>query len=489
MHPAARSPTRITASRIEAMSSLPRLTAATLERLPMSVLRPGYDPPRRSGIVHLGLGAFHRAHQAVYTDDALAAGAADWGITGVSLRAAQVRDQLEPQAGRYTVTSSGNAGDEIRLIGAIRQVLVAPENPRAVIEALAAPDTHIVSITLTEKGYHRQRDQTLDLSAAAVVHDLQGGAQTLYGLLAQACALRRKRGLPGVTVLSCDNLAANGQQLERLLGEFLERVDPATAAWVQRECSFPCSMVDRIVPATRPQDLAWLDAQLGVHDAGAVMTEPFRQWVIEERFAGPHPPWQAGGAQWVTRVAPYETAKLRMLNGAHSALAYLGLARGHELVAEAIADPPLAELVNQLMRAEAAPSFEPAPQQDLNAYADQLTARFANRARPHRLSQIAMDGSQKIPQRWLETLRDARSQGRRCPAILQALAAWIAYVRGARFTVEDPAAQELAGLWQQHGVNGIAGALFGAGGRFPQWTASAPELAQLTTDIKGCLAA
>jgi fructuronate reductase len=488
MLPVARSLTLIMGSRIE-MSSPPRLTATTLERLPRNVLRPAYDPPRRSGIVHLGLGAFHRAHQAVYTDDAMAVEAGDWGITGVSLRAVQVRDQLEPQAGFYTVTSSGNAGDEIRLIGAIRQVLVAPENPLAVIEALAAPDTHIVSVTLTEKGYHRQRDQTLDFTSVAVAHDLQGGAQTLYGLLAQACALRRKRGLPGVTVLSCDNLAANGQQLERLLREFLERVDPATAAWVGRECSFPCSMVDRIVPATTPQDLTWLDARLGLHDAGAVMTEPFRQWVIEDRCAGPRPHWEAGGAQWVTQVAPYETAKLRMLNGAHSALAYLGLARGHELVAEAIADPPLAVLVNQLMRAEAAPSFEPAPEQDLNAYADQLLARFANRARPHRLRQIAMDGSQKIPQRWLETLRDARLQGRRCPALLQALAAWVAYVRGGRFTVEDPAAQELAGLWQAHGVNGIAGALFGPGGRFPQWTAAAPELASLTADLKGYLAA
>jgi fructuronate reductase len=400
-----------------------------------------------------------------------------------------VRDQLEPQAGLYTVISSGNGGDEIRLIGAIRQVLVAPENPLAVIEALAARDSHVVTLTLTEKGYHRQRDQTLDFTAVAVAHDLQGGAQTLYGLLAQACALRRKRGLPGVTVLSCDNLAANGQQLGRLLREFLERVDPATAAWVGRECCFPSSMVDRIVPATTPQDLTWLEAQLGVHDAGAVMTEPFRQWVIEDRCAGPRPRWEAGGAQWVTQVAPYETAKLRMLNGAHSALAYLGLARGHELVAEAIADPPLAELVNQLMRAEAALSFEPAPQQDLNAYAQQLLARFANRARPHRLRQIAMDGSQKIPQRWLETLRDARSQGRGCPAILRALAAWIVYVRGERFPVEDPAAQELAGLWQGHGASGIAGALFGPGGRFPQWTASASELASLTADIKARLAA
>jgi fructuronate reductase len=290
-----------------------------------------------------------------------------------------------------------------------------------------------------------------------------------------------------VTLLSCDNLADNGPQLERLLLQFLERLDPDLATWVRRECSCPATMVDRIVPATTAADLNWLDHQLAVHDAAAVMTEPFRQWVIEDRFAAARPPWEAGGAQWVSRVGPYETAKLRMLNGAHSALAYIGLARGHELVAQAIADPPLAALINVLMRAEAAPSFTPAPEQNLDDYADQLLARFANAARPHRLRQIAMDGSQKIPQRWLDTLRSAQSQGRRCEALLQALGAWIAYVRGDRFTVEDPAAPQLAQLWRDHGVAGIAGALFGPGGRFPQWTASAAELAALTTAVKNYL--
>jgi fructuronate reductase len=356
---------------------------------------------------------------------------------------------------------------------------VAPENPLAVIEALAAPDTHMVSITLTEKGYHRARDLTLDLQAPAVAEDLRGATRTLYGLLAHAFALRRDRDLPGLTVLSCDNLADNGRQLEALLQQFLERADPATAAWMRRECTCPASMVDRIVPATTPADLDWLDGQLGLHDAGAVVTEPFRQWVIEDRFAGPRPPWEAGGAQWVRHVAPYETAKLRMLNGAHSALAYLGLLRGHELVADAIADPTLAALVNDLMRREAALSFEPAPEQDLEAYADQLLARFANRGRPHRLRQIAMDGSQKIPQRWLDTLRSARSRGRGCPAITQALAAWTVYVRGDRFVVDDPAAPELARLWREQGSGGIAAALFGPGGRFPQWTATPSELALL----------
>jgi fructuronate reductase len=468
--------------------ALPRLSAQSIGRLPGSVLRPTYALAQRSGIVHLGVGAFHRAHQAVYTDAAMDAGARDWGITGVSLRATQVRDQLEPQDGLYTVTQSGNCGHEIRVVGAIRRMLVAPESPLAVIEALAAADTRIVSLTITEKGYHRQPDLSLDWAAAPVALDLNGGAHSLYGLLARACALRRGRALPGLTLLSCDNLADNGPQLERLLLQVLERLDSQTAAWVRRECSCPATMVDRIVPATTVADLNWLDGELGVHDAAAVMTEPFRQWVIEDRFVGPRPPWEVGGAQWVSRVGPYETAKLRMLNGAHSALAYIGLARGHELVAQAIADPALCALINVLMREEAARSFTPAPEQDLDTYADLLLARFANVARPHRLRQIAMDGSQKIPQRWLDTLRIAQAQGRRCNSLLQALGAWIAYVRGDRFTVEDPAASQLAQLWRVHGVSGIAGALFGPGGRFPQWTASPAELAVLTTAVKAYLA-
>jgi fructuronate reductase len=460
------------------------LSRATLGRLPARVRRPGYSPAASPGIVHLGLGAFHRAHQAVYTDDAMAAGAGDWGIIGVSLRSSRVRDQLQPQDGLYTVTQSGNSLQEIRLIGAIGQVLVAPEDPGAVVAALAAPGTRIVTVTVTEKGYHRRPDQSLDTAAPPVAQDLKGGAHSLYGLLGQSFALRRRLGLPGVTLMSCDNLADNGRQLERLLLQFLEQADPESAAWLRRECACPASMVDRIVPATQAADLDWLEGQLGLRDAAGVMTEPFRQWVIEDRFAGPRPCWEAGGAQFVSRVGPYETAKLRMLNGAHSALAYLGLARGHQFVHEAIADPPLAALVNTLMRDEAARSFEPAPQQDLATYADLLLARFANHARPHRLRQIAMDGSQKIPQRWLETLHSAQSQGRRCPALLQALAAWLLYVRGDRFAVEDPAAQELAQLWHDCGPDGIATALFGPAGRFAQWTPSREDLAQLAAALR-----
>ena len=471
-----------------------RLSAAGLERLPACILRPGYDRvAQRPGIVHLGLGAFHRAHQAVYTDLALAAGDRDWAITGVSLRSAQVRDQLLPQDCLYTVTESDAAGQTTRLVGALRAVLVAPEDPQGVVSALAGPDTQIVTITITEKGYWRAAGAglALDFAAADIRGDLEPGAapRTLYGFLAEGLERRRRAGLPGLTLLSCDNLADNGRQLHALLWQFLERRDPVLARWFEAQCACPCSMVDRIVPATTARDLTRLTDTLGQHDAAAVFTEPFHQWVIEDRFAGPRPRWEVGGAQWVSEVACYETAKLRMLNGAHSALAYIGRFRGHEFVHQAIIDPPLRHLVERLMRIEAAASFRPAPGQSPDRYADSLLRRFANPARPHSLRQIAMDGSQKIPQRWLATLHSLAAADIRCEALLTALGAWIAYVRGDRFEVQDPMAAELAQLWRGTGQAGIAAALFGASGRFAaHWRAPPADLARLDETVARFLA-
>jgi fructuronate reductase len=460
-----------------------RLSPVSMDRLPADLRRPGYDrDAQRCGSVHFGIGAFHRAHQALYTEAALEAGDRDWAITGVSLRSEQVREQLAPQGGLYTVTESGSSGHTTRLVGAVREVLVAAQEPARVIASVAAPQAHVITITITEKGYWRAADQVLDLTAADIRHDLdpRQSPRTLYGFLAAALAQRRQLGLRGLTLLSCDNLTGNGRQLGALLEQFLERRDPATAAWFRAHCTCPSTMVDRIVPATTARDLAWLDTRLGMHDAAAVFSEPFSQWVIEDRFAGPRPRWEVGGAQWVRDTAAYETAKLRMLNGAHSALAYLGLFRGHEFVHQAVADPSLRERVNRLMREEAARSFEPAPDQSLSQYADALLARFANPARPHSLKQIAMDGSQKIPQRWLPTLRILGEAGRDCPALLEALGAWIAYVRADRFEVVDPMAAELAALWRTQGSEGIVDALFGSSGRFaPAWIATSPARERL----------
>lgn len=446
--------------------------------LPANVARPDYDRTgQKCGIVHFGIGAFHRAHQAVYTDDAMNAGDRDWGITGVSLRSAGVAEQMNPQDGLYTVTERSAAGDNIRLIGAVQKVLVAAHDPEAVIVAIASPDTHIISFTITEKGYCRAPDGSLDFDLV--------GQGSVYHYLASAFRRRLGLGLPGLTLLSCDNLAGNGIQLERLMRAFLGHHAPDLVDWFDAKCTCPSTMVDRIVPATTDADRDAIAAAIQARDEAAVVTEAFSQWVVEDNFSGPRPRWELGGAQFATDVAPFETAKLRMLNGAHSALAYLGLQRGHEFVHQAIADPELAGLVNTLMRDEAATSLTPAPGQDLAFYADALIARFANPALNHRLIQIAMDGSQKIPQRWLETLRDHQQRGQQCPAILKALSAWIMHVRGTGHVVDDPMRDVLQALWLKSGKDGIAAALFGVDGLFANyWQGGDTDIIEISAQLR-----
>jgi fructuronate reductase len=419
------------------------------------------NPPRRavdSLIVHLGCGAFHRAHQAVYTDIANESRSPQWGIVGVSLRGATVAGQLNPQDGLYTVSARDGVNSEVRLVAALRQVLVAPREPGAVIDAIADPRAQLVTLTVTEKGYCRTPDGGLDFALA--------GKDSLYGFIEAGLSRRRQAGLPGLTLLSCDNLAANGRQLNALLREYLERHSPRLLPWFETQCATPSSMVDRIVPATTEADRQQVCDRLGMRDEAAVMTEPFSQWVIAEGFAGSRPDWESAGATFVPDVTPYEIAKLRLLNGAHSALAYVGLARGHTFVHEAIADAPVRALVLRLMTEEAAGSFAAASGQDLRAYAAALLGRFANSALQHRLVQIAMDGSQKIPQRWLGTLADQARRGHSCPSILKALGAWVVHVRGDGHPVDDPRAADLARLWRHNDAAGVLDALFGDTGIF-----------------------
>lgn len=464
-----------------------RLSSATIDQLPRQITRPQYDRATAShGIVHLGIGAFHRAHQAVYTEDANAAEpASTWTITGVSLRSASVQRQLAPQDGLFTATVTSETSPQTRLIGAVGNVLFAPEQSAQIVDAIATPKTRIVTFTVTEKGYYQRSDSALDTDNAEIANDLAGHPpSSIYGCLEAGLRKRREAGLGGLTLLSCDNLAENGRKLESLLLAFLRQRDPALADWCAGECRFPCSMVDRIVPSTKPSDLDDLEARIGLRDEAAVFTEPFRQWVIEDAFAGPRPHWEAGGAEFVSDVRPYETAKLRMLNGAHSALAYLGLAAGHEFVNGAIADETIRPLIDRLMRQEAARSFNAAHGQDLRQYADDLIARFANPALAHRLAQIAMDGSQKVRQRWLETLAAHGDQDAECIAILAALAAWIVHMRGDKPHVDDPKAEKLAALWVGEGKHGIVAALFGIGGLFTDsWQPSVAAREKLEQNI------
>jgi fructuronate reductase len=394
-------------------------------------------------------------------------------ITGVSLRSPTVAEQLNPQDGLYLIAEQSGAGTAYRLGGAIRDVLVAPREPEAVVAALADPATRIVSFTVTEKGYCRAPDGSLDPALA--------GEGSFYPLLAEALRQRRDAGAGGLTLLSCDNLAGNGAVLERLMHEYLAASAPELADWFAAQCTCPSTMVDRIVPATTSEDRAAAEAATGLRDEALVVTEPFSQWVIEDRFANGRPAWEKVGAELVADVAPYETAKLRLLNGAHSLLAYCGLEAGHSFVHEAIADPALRALVEAQM-AEAIPTIEAAPGQDLTAYAASLIERFANPALNHRLAQIAMDGSQKIPQRWLETLAAHQREGRHCHAILRGIAAWLRHLRGANGPVDDPLAAELADVAAK---DDAVSTLFSGGGLMKSgWNPDPAEIALIVRFLR-----
>ena len=432
-----------------------RLGPATLDALPDSVERPRYDRGAAGiGIVHLGLGAFHRAHMAVYVDDLLARGAGDWAICGVSLRSPAVRDALAPQDGLYTVVERGPEGPRHRVIGSVREVLVAPADPEAVLDRMARPETRIISLTVTEKGYcHSPASGLLDETHPDIAHDLTGPdtPRSAIGFLAAALERRMQADLPPFTVLSCDNLPNNGDTARDIVQRFADLTDPALARWIDEHAAFPNTMVDRIVPATTDEDRDAVAAALGCRDAWPVVTEPFRQWVIEDHFCDGRPDWAAVGAQLVEDVAPFELMKLRLLNGAHSSLAYLGYLAGHETVSDAMAEPSMAAFVRRLMDEEVTPTLPVPPGTDLTAYKDALIERFHNPALKHRTWQIAMDGSQKLPQRLLGTARDRLAAGQRIDCLALGVAAWMRYVagvdeRGDAIDVRDPLADRLRDL-------------------------------------------
>jgi fructuronate reductase len=424
-----------------------RLSGATLNDLPCDVTRPAYNQSTFGiGVVHLGIGAFHRAHQAVYFDDLLARRAGDWRILGVSLRSPAVRDQLAPQDGLFTLAERDNEGTRLRVIGSVAGVLVAPEEPQKVIEALAAPSTRMVTLTITEKGYcHDPATGRLNGANPDIVHDLARPEQPVsaLGFLAEGLNRRRLSGAAPLTLISCDNLPHNGAVLRDVLVSFADALDPELGAWIEANVAFPSTMVDRIVPATTEADRAGLLETQRYQDQGLVKAEPFSQWVIEDRFASERPPFESVGVQMVADVRPFELAKLRMLNGAHSALAYLGLQAGHAYVHDAMADTRIAASVDRLLT-EAASTLPQVPGLEVVTYAEALKERFANRALEHRLAQIAMDGSQKLPQRLLGTIADVHAAGGTAWAAARGVAAWVLHLGGPH--LNDPLADELRGL-------------------------------------------
>jgi fructuronate reductase len=431
-----------------------RLNQAALERLPVEVERPGYDRAAvKTGVVHLGIGAFHRAHQAVVFDDALKAGDLRWGVLGASLRSPGVRDQLNLQDGLYTLVVRDGAEERLRVLGACKGVLVGPEDPTALVAAMADPDVHIVTLTVTEKGY-RLDPATGELllddpDVAADIADLSA-PRTAPGFIVAALRERKAKGLKPFTVISCDNLPHNGRRIRAGVLALAARIQRGLSEWIEAEGAFPQTMIDRIVPATTPDDITRLEARLGVRDAGMVKAEPFTQWVIEDRFAGERPDFAALGVQLTDAVEPWEDAKLRLLNGAHSAIAYLGALSGYEHVHEAVAVPAFRAYVEALWD-EAQTTLSPPPGLDLTAYRRELMSRFSNSALRHRTRQIAMDGSQKLPQRLLAGAAERLKAGRGIAALALGVAAWMRWQSGVTesgetVVVDDPLAPRTAEL-------------------------------------------
>lgn len=440
------------------------LTQHTLAALPAdaSLVRPAYDRAAlQPGIVHLGVGAFHRAHQAVYTDAVIAAGDNRWGIVGVSLRSADTRDALAPQDHLYTMAIRDAHGERLQVIGALVDLLVAPENPAAVLAAMVDPRCHIVSLTVTEKGYcHDPASGNLNFTHPDIVHDCADPLhpRSAIGFIVRALAARRAADNAAFTVLSCDNLPSNGATTRALVLAFAHAVDAGLAEWIGQHAAFPNAMVDRIVPKTTDEDRAQVTARLGVTDAWPVMTEAFTQWVIEDAFAGPRPAWENAGATMVTAAEPYEHAKLRMLNGGHSTLAYVGILLGHATVDQAMADPVLAGFVEQMLAEEIEPTLS---RPDLSAYRLELLERFRNASLKHQLHQIAMDGSQKLPQRLLGTIRARLAQDASCDRLCFAVAGWLHYLAGVGYVVSDPLAVPLQAAARVAGTGDAVAALLG----------------------------
>jgi len=426
---------------------LPRLCDATLGRLPAEVARPRYDrASTRIGIVHLGIGAFHRAHQAVYID-ALLDREPQWAICGVSLRSPEVRDALQPQDGLYTLELLGET-PQWRVIGAVREVLCAPQQPAAVLERLADPAVRLVTLTVTEKGYCLHGDD-LDLAHPDIVHDLATphAPVSAIGHVVAGLRLRRERGVPACSVLSCDNLPDNGGKLRRACVQFARQLDPGLASWIDTHARFPRSMVDSITPASDAPLRERAAQALGLDDAWPVQREAYSQWVVEDDFALGRPDWARVGVTMSSDIAGYDRAKLRLLNAPHSALAYLGTLLGLETVAAGMRHPALGPFVGRLLRAHIAPNVVLPEGFDAPGYIDAILARFGNPAVRHRLLQIAQDGSQKIPVRFLGTIAEALAAARPINVLCLPVAAWLHFVRrqtAAGIALADPMAEPLA---------------------------------------------
>lgn len=427
-----------------------RLDQSTIDGLPASVRRPGYDRTNLApGMVHLGVGAFHRCHQAEFTDDMLEASFGPWGVIGINLRPPRLAPALGPQDCLYvrSLTPDGSEPDR-RAIGSLRAALDVEGDPGPALSVLADPRIGVVTMTVTEKGYcHVPATGGLDEAHPDVLHDLAHpeDPRSVPGFLVAALERRRALGQRSpLTLLSCDNIPANGATLERVVRGIAEQRSPSLERWIGDHVSFPSSMVDRIVPAVTNADRARVAAAIGMTDLACVTGEPFRQWVIEDRFAGPRPPWDLAGAEFVEDVAGHELVKMRVLNGAQTAFCTLGAILGLTYTFEDARHPVLGAAVRRMLEEETASTLPRVPGMNVNSYIDSSLSRLRNTAIRHTNHQIATDGSQKIVQRLLNPMRDRIGQGRSFDRLACGVAGFIVYLArasktfGALWTPSDP---------------------------------------------------
>lgn len=473
-----------------------------MKRLSKSALLPTDIAPRYQpeghgvGIVHLGLGAFAKAHLADYTDRALAASGGDWRILGISLRAPAPAQALNPQDGRYTLITRSASGTQARVIGALAGAQCSAGNPAPALAAMTDQGCRIVSLTVTEKAYGLDRARLgCDTAHPAVAADLAApdAPQGVLGMLTRALALRRARGLPPFTVLCCDNLPENGTLLAGAVVDYARHLDADLADWIAQNVAFPSTMVDRITPAATTHTLAEAASLTGYEDQAAVECEDFCQWVIADNFPQGRPDWAAGGAIFVPDVTPYEAMKLRMLNGTHSMLAYAGYHAGCAFVRDVMQDAAGARLVARHLAAARA-TLPALAGLDLAQYADDLRARFANPALAHETFQIAMDGTEKLPQRIFAPALDALARGQDLRPFAFATAAWMRHASGAThdcapYALRDPRAAEIAAALVGRSTAGdIAGALMALQGWMPAaLTRSAAWPAQISQILHAML--
>lgn len=428
----------------------PRLSEKTLSRASAALLRPDYDRrATRIGTVHIGPGAFHRAHQAYFIDRLLTRDP-ERAISAVSLRSADVHDALAPQDCLYVLAELGE-DSSYRAIGAIREIIVANRTPERVMERLVAVQTKLVTMTVTEKGYCLDSAGALDFTHADIVHDLSAGGvpRSVIGWLVSGLSERRRTGIAPFVTISCDNLLDNGSKLGRAVIAFAAAKDKSLAAWIEDRAQFPNTMVDGITPATDVALRSRVTAATGLVDAWPVQRESFAQWVIEKTAGADMPDWESVGVTVAQDVAPFSRAKLRMLNAAHSALAYLGLLAGYASVADAVSDSRLRGFIERMLRDDVSPCLRAAPGLDLARYRQSVLARFANPAIRHELAQIAMDGSKKIPERILATCVEATAAGRSLERLAVPVAAWMAFIVKSGVShspIRDPLAAELQSI-------------------------------------------